>query len=140
MASTLNLKETGNFNFKEVAMENTLLSPIMVGRTKLETSQVVNRELTIVGFDFAPKFDQNGVPMTLVTGEIDTFGVVIFQEEPDKYYCVGTVFSKVCHAWATGFSSPAEASEALAAEGGVKVRFTESKTKRNQNLTAVEIL
>lgn len=130
----------GKFNFKEVAMANTLLSPIMVGRTKMTTSEVVNRELTITGFDFAPKFDQNGVPMTLPSGEVDTFGVVIFQEEPDKYYCVGTVFSQVCHAWAAGFSSPAEASEALSAEGGVKVRFIEKKTKRNQNLTAVEIL
>lgn len=130
----------GTFNFKQVAQENTLLSPIMCGREKLETSEVINKELTIIGFDFAPKFDQNGERVVLDTGEIDTFGVVIFAEIPDRYYCVGTVFTKVCKAWAAPFASPAEASEALAAEGGVKVRFTESKTKRNQNLTAVEIL
>ncbi|MBD5232334.1 MAG: hypothetical protein HDS66_09345 [Bacteroidales bacterium] len=130
----------GTFNFKQVAQENTLLSPIMCNREKLETSEVINKELTIIGFDFAPKFDQNGERVVLDTGEIDTFGVVIFEEIPDRYYCVGTVFTKVCKAWAAPFSSPAEASAALAAEGGVRVRFTESKTKRNQNLTAVEIL
>ena len=49
-----------SFNFKQVAQENTLLSAIMVGKEKLETEQVINKELTIIAFDFAPKFDQSG--------------------------------------------------------------------------------
>lgn len=128
-------------NFKQVAQENTLLSAIMINRDKLETDDVINKELTIVGFDFAPKFDKNGGPIIdASTGEVETFGVVVFSEMPDKYYCVGTVFTKVCHAWMTDFDSPEEASAALAAEGGVKVRFTPSKTKKGNNLTAVEII
>lgn len=130
-----------SFNFKKVAQENTLLSAIMVGREKLETEDILGKELTIIGFDFAPKFDQHGMPVAdPSTGEVDTFGVVVFAEYPDKYYCVGAVFTKVCHAWAAGFDSPQEASEALAAEGGVRVRFTASKTKKGNNLTAVDIL
>lgn len=130
-----------SFNFKKVAQENTLLSAIMVGRDKMETEEVLNKDLTIIGFDFAPKFDQHGQPViNESTGEVDTFGVVVFAEYPDKYYCVGAVFTKVCHAWAAPFDSPAEASDALAAEGGVKVRFSPSKTKKGNNLTAVEIL
>lgn len=129
-----------SFNFKKVAQENTLLSPIMVGRTKLDTDDIIGQELTIVAFDFAPKFDQKGSPVTTDTGEIDTFGVVVFKEHPGAYYCVGAVFTKVCHAWAASFSSPQEASEALAAEGGVRVRFTHGKTKKGNNLTSVEIL
>lgn len=129
------------FDFKSVAQENTLLSAIMVGKEKLDTDEILNQELTIVGFDFAPKFDQSGNPVVNDnTGEVDTFGVVVFKEHPDKYYCVGAVFTKVCHAWASAFSSPKEASEALAAEGGVRVKFTPSKTKKGNNLTAVEIL
>lgn len=129
------------FNFKKVAQENTLLSAIMVDRDKLETEDILGQELTIMAFDFAPKFDQQGKPVVdEATGEADTFGVVVFSEYPDKYYCVGAVFTKVCHAWAAGFDSPEEASEALSAEGGVKVRFTASKTKKGNNLTAVEIL
>lgn len=130
-----------SINFKKVAQENTLLSAIMVGRDKLETEEVINKELTIVAFDFAPKFDQTGNPVVdEKTGEVDTFGVVVFKEMPEKYYCVGAVFTKVCRAWAAPFESAKDASEALIAEGGVKVKFTPSKTKKGNNLTAVEIL
>ena len=130
-----------SFNFKQVAQENTLLSAIMVGKEKLETEQVINKELTIIAFDFAPKFDQAGNRIIDTnTGEVDEFGVVVFAEMPDHYYCVGAVFTKVCKAWASAFESAAEASEALAAEGGVRVKFTLSKTKKGNNLTAVEIL
>lgn len=128
-------------NFKKVAQENTLLSAIMVGRDKLETEEVLDKELTIVQFDFAPKFDKTGNPVVdEKTGEVDTFGVVVFKEMPEKYYCVGAVFTKVCRAWAAPFESAQDASEALMSEGGVKVKFTSSKTKKGNNLTAVEIL
>lgn len=129
-----------SFDFKKIAQESTLLSAIMAGKEKLETEEILDQELTIVGFDFAPKFDQAGNPVTDDMGVVDTFGVVVFAEYPDKYYCVGAVFTKVCHAWAAGFKSPQEASAALAAEGGVKVKFSASKTKKGNNLTAVEIL
>lgn len=131
----------GVFDFKKAAQETTLLSPIMVGKEKLETDDVINKELTIVAFDFAPKFDEKGRPIVdPSTGEADTFGVVVFSEIPDHYYCVGTVFTKVCHVWEAAFDSAEEASEALASEGGVRVRFTPSRTKKGNNLTAVEIL
>lgn len=129
-----------SFDFKRVAQESTLLCSIMAGKEKLETDEILDRELTIVGFDFAPKFDQGGNRIVDENGEVDTFGVVVFKEHPDKYYCVGAVFTKVCHAWEAGFESAQEASAALAAEGGVKVRFSASKTKKGNNLTAVEIL
>lgn len=129
-----------SFNFKQVAQENTLLSAIMVGREKLETEDILDKELTIIGFDFAPKFDQQGKAIMDENGDVDTFGVVVFAEHPDKYYCVGSVFTKVCHAWAAGFESPQDASAALAAEGGVRVKFSASKTKKGNNLTAVDIL
>lgn len=130
-----------NINFKAIAQETTLLSPIMVGKDKLDTESIIDRELTIINFDFAPKFDKQG--RTIVeegTGEVDTFGVVVFSEFPDKYYCVGTVFTKVCRAWAAPFDTVKEASEALEASGGVRVKFTQSRTKSGNNLTAVEIL
>lgn len=128
------------YNFKKTAQENILLSAIMADREKLETEDILDKDLTIIAFDFAPKFDQQGKPVVNDNGELDTFGVVVFAEHPDKYYCVGAVFTKVCHAWAADFDSPQEASEALAAEGGVKVKFSASKTRKGNNLTAVEIL
>lgn len=130
------------FNFKKVAQENTSLAAIMVGRKKLETEEILNQVLTIKAFDFAPKFDKNGNPVVdQTTGEIDCFGVVVFAEFPDSYYSVGTVFTKVCKAWAAGFDGDVKlASEELEKSGGVQVKFTSSKTRGGNNLTAVEIL
>lgn len=130
-----------SFNFKQAAQESTLLSPIMAGKEKLDTEDILNKELTIIGFDFAPKFDQQGSPIVdTSTGEADTFGVVVFQEYPESYYCVGAVFTKVCHTWAAPFNSAKEASDALMNEGGVRVKFTSGKTKKGNNLTSVQIL
>ena len=130
-----------SFNFKQAAQESTLLSKIMSNRTKLETEEILDQPLTVIGFDFAPKFDQQGNPVVNDNGEIDTFAVVIFKELPERYYCCGTVFSKVCHNWAEGFSGDADAaSSALEKAGGVLVRFSTGKTKKGQNLTTVEIL
>ena len=130
------------FNFKQAAQEATLLCKLMQGREKLDTQDVVGKELTIMAFDFAPKFDQQGNPVAdSETGEQDVFGVVVFKEFPDNYYNVGTVFTKVTNAWAEAYDGNAEkASADLAAQGGVKVRFTEGKTKRGNNLVNVEIL
>lgn len=129
------------FDFKQAAQAQTALSPIMVGREKMETEEVVNRELTIIAFNFAPKFDEQGRPIVdESTGEADVFGVVVFKEHPDSYYSVGTVFTKVCKAWAAGFASAAEASKALEESGGVKVVFRNSKTKKGNNLTSVDII
>ncbi len=132
-----------SFNsFVKSAQETTSLSAIMVGRQKLETEEILGKELTIIGFDFAPKFDKEG--KTIVdesTGEVDTFGVVVFKEMEDKYYCVGTVFTKVCHVWLADFDGDLEkANDELKKAGGVRVRFTASKTKKGNNLTSVEVI
>lgn len=131
-----------SFNFKKAAQAQVSLSPIMVGREKMDTSEVVGKEWTIVQFNFAPKFDKTGSPVIdPETGEVDNFGVVVFKEEPEKYYCVGAVFTNVCKVWAAEFGGdPDAASDALLKEGGVRVRFRESKTKKGNNLTAVDII
>lgn len=127
--------------FKQRAQEATILSPIMMGREKMRTEDVVGRELTIVGFNFAPKFDEKGNAIVdSETGQADEFGVIIFSEEPKGYYCVGTVFTKVCKVWAADYPTVQEANDALSASGGVKVRFSEGKTKKGNNLVNVDII
>lgn len=129
-----------NINFKQVAQAQTALSPVMIGREKLETEDVLDKVLTITEFGFAPKFSQDGDPIVDENGVPDEFGVVVFKEHPECYYCVGTVFTKVCKAWAAAFPTVKEASDALAAEGGVRVTFKATKTKKGKNLTSVDIL
>lgn len=131
------------FDFRSVAQNATQLCALMAGREKMSTDEVIaHGDLTIIAFDFAPKFDQNGNPVAdPTTGEQDTFGVVVFDEFPERYYSVGTVFSKVCKAWADQFGGSADAASAeLAKSGGVKVRFSNGKTKKGNNLVNVEIL
>lgn len=128
-------------DFLKIAQEATALSPVMVGRTKLETEDILNQELTIIEFGFAPKFNKDGTPcVNPHTGEVDTFGVVIFAEKPDQYYCVGTVCTRVCKMWVSAFETAEEASAELAANGGVRARFTQTRTKKGNNLTNVEFL
>lgn len=127
-------------SFKSIAQKATSISPIMTGREKLSTEDIAGKVFTIIEFDLAPKFDKNGCPIVDDDGVIDTYGVVVFEEQPSMYYCVGTVFSKVCRAWAAEYESTEEASKELQKEGGVKVKFVNSKTKSGNNLTSVEIL
>lgn len=130
------------FDFKKAAQENTVLCAIMAGKKKLETKDVVDRELTVVAFDFAPKYDEKRGEFVInpATGEPDTYGVVVFAEMPDSYYSVGTVFTKVCRAWMAGYDSAEEASADLMEYGGVKVKFSQAKAKNGNNLTTVQIL
>lgn len=130
------------FNFKQVAQEATSLCPLMSGREKLTTDDVVGKELTIVEFGFAPKFNKDGSPVVdAETGEADTFGVVVFAEMPEMYYSVGVVFTKVCKMWAAEFGGDSElASHELKESGGVKVRFVQSKTRSGNNLVSVQIV
>lgn len=131
-----------NFSFKKVAEDQTVLCPLMSGRTKISTDEIVNKEVTIVEFGFAPKFDDAGAKIyDELTGEVDTFGVVVFEEFPEYYYCAGTVLTKVCDAWAAAYNGSAEAASAdLKAQGGVKVRFESGKTKSGRSLTTAVFL
>lgn len=129
------------FNFKQAAEQAVILCPIMEGRTKMTTEEVINQDLTVVGFDFAPKYDQMGNVITDDNGETDEYGVIIFDEFPDKYYSAGTIFTKICKTWVAGFDgNAAAASEELKNSGGVRVRFFMGKTKKSQNLVNVQIL
>lgn len=126
--------------FAKIASEQVSLSPIMVGRTPLDTEDILDVQLTIVGFNFAPKIDENGEYIVNADGEVETYGVVIFKEFPDSYYSAGHILSNVCHAWAAAFESVEEASAALALDGGVKAMFKAGKTKKGRNITTMEIL
>lgn len=129
------------FNFKQVAQNTSSLSPIMAGREKLSTEDILDKVLTVVEFGFAPKMDQdNNVIINPETDVPEEYGVLVFSEMPGYYYSVGTIFTNICKAWAAGFDTTENASKALAESGGVKVRFVPGKTKNGNNLTKVLIL
>ena len=123
-----------NFNFKAAASKELSLSPLMEGREKIETDDLIGQELTVVAFDFITTPD-------LTTKEPKTYPVVNFAEIPDKFYLGGALLSKVFSVWASEFDGdPEECSHALAESGGVKFRFTKSKTRSGNNITKIEVV
>ena len=119
------------FNFHESAMNSTLLSSLQNNREKISTEELINAfpdGVTVNAFDFATVQDK-------------TFAVVTFSEDDSRYYNGGTVLTKMCLAWAAGFDGdPESASIALGKSGGVKLKFTESKTKNGNNVTTITVV
>lgn len=123
-----------NFNFKESAKKELSLSPLMNDREKLDTDEILGKELTVIAFDFVTTADKK-------TKENKTYPVVIFEELPDKFYLGGTLLAKVFHMWASEFDGDfEECSAALAESGGVKFRFSKGKTSDGNNLVKLEVL
>lgn len=119
------------FNFRESAMNSTLLSVLQNNREKISTEGLIERfpgGITVNAFDFATVQDK-------------TFAVVTFLEDDGMYYNGGTVLTKMCLAWAAGFDGdPESASVALGKAGGVKLKFTEAKTKNGNNVTTITVV
>ena len=119
------------FNFRESAMNSTLLSTLQNNREKISTEGLIQRfpdGITVNAFDFATVKDK-------------TFAVVTFAEDDGMYYNGGTVLTKMCLAWAASFDGdPESASIALGKFGGVKLKFTESKTKDGNNVTTITVV
>ena len=119
------------FNFRESAMNSTLLSTLQNNREKITTEDLIERfpdGITVNAFDFATVQDK-------------TFAIVTFSEDDGMYYNGGTVLTKMCLAWAAGFDGdPESASIALGKSGGVKLKFASSKTKSNNNVTTITVV
>ena len=119
-------------NFKKMAQDELSLSPLMAGRDQIKTDDLIGQTVTVTGFDFATITDK---------GVEKTFPVLLLKEYPDRYYNGGALLSKLCKCWADAYDGDVEAaSDDLAADGGVQLRFTSTKTKSGNNLTAVDVM
>ena len=118
--------------FAAIAKEATSLSEIMKGKNKVDVDELYGEEITITGFDF--------LTMTDKSGEQKEFAVCTYAEDTEAFFFAGTVLTKICKAWVSDFGSPEEASEELAAEGGVVIKMDKGKTKNGNKITTVEIL
>lgn len=118
--------------FAALAKEATVLSELMKNRTKVDVDDLYDEEITIVGFDFLTATDNSN--------ETKDFAVCIYAEDPNAFFFGGTVLTKICKAWVKDYETPEEASEALAAEGGVTIKMTRGKTKNGNRITNVDII
>lgn len=117
------------FDFKKAAQKATVLSPLMEGREKLDTDNIVKQELTITAVDWVQQNEGTEYPC------------ILFKEYPNGYYCGGIILKKIVAEWVSTFSGNIDGlNEELEKAGGVKIRLTNGKTKTNNNLVKVEIL
>lgn len=118
--------------FTEIAQDATQLSDLYKERKKLDTSDLIDKSLTISDFD-------------LVTLDDDTtFGVVLFEEYEGYFYNTGLVLTKMIREWADAFGGLVAARKAYQENPSdfVKIKLGSKKTKQDEKktVTTVEIL
>lgn len=125
MAENQNFKD----RLKALAAEVSGTSPLTVGRNKMTTAQICSYdELTLRDFDFINYVDKS-------TGENVSYPVLIFDEITDGFYCGGMALNDLC----TAIKEDAELYEELKKDG-LKMSFTETRTKNNQTYVNFVVL
>lgn len=125
------MAENQNFRdrLKALAAEVSGTSPLTVGRNKMTTAQICSYdELTLRDFDFINYVDKS-------TGENISYPVLIFDELEDGFYCGGMALNDLC----TAIKEDAELYDELKKDG-LKMSFTETRTKNNQTYVNFVVL
>lgn len=119
------------FDFREVAIAETSLSPLMDGKERIGMDDLISEYptgVTVTGFD-------------MLNGEKGEYAVCVFSEDENKFFFAGSILTKIVKKWIQAFDGDIDnASHTLADNGGVKMRFKHGRTKRGQQLTLVDIL
>lgn len=122
--------------FAELARKATTLSALMEGRNKISTKDIIEQYpdgVTVIGFDVVSTLDNNG--------DINTYPIIEFAEDTTKFFYGGKAMNDITTSWLAHFEGDIDAcSNALKATGGVKVKFTNARTRTGRNFTRVEIV
>lgn len=120
-----------NVNFKQLAQESTTLSNLMTDRVKVSTDEVISQYpegITIEQFDS-------------ITMKEDQYYIATFKEDEKAYLNCGQVLSKVFDSFVKAFDGDiVGASDALKAEGGIKVKLSKGRTRGGNNITTVTVV
>lgn len=122
--------------FANLARKATTLSPIIEGKTKISVSDIIATYpdgITIDGFDMINGSDQNGEP--------STYPVFTFIEDNTRFGFGGAVLKNIVNSWLAAFDGDVEScAKALSANGGVKLKFAQGKTKGGRPVTTIEVI
>ena len=116
--------------FTDKAKASTASCVLMENRTKISTDELISRYpegVTITGFDF-------------LTGDNGKYPVCIFKENENECFFGGSALTDICNSWMEDYTSTADCSKDLAESGGVKVTFTNSKTKTGRKFIKVDVV
>lgn len=118
-------------NFTETAKSAVTLSDLMNGRDKIDTASIIRDYpdgVTLTAFDI---ISINGAQ----------YPVFLIKENDAVYYNGGHVLNKIVERWIAAYDGNiTDASDDLTECGGIKIKLKESKTKRGNNITNVEIV
>lgn len=115
-------------NLREMAKKVTTLSELMSDREKIETSEVVKKYPEGVHVE----------AIDVVETSEARYSVAVFNECPERFYNGGLVLTKIADAWLSEYTI--EEVNAELKKNPVKMRFSESKTKGNNNITVIDVL
>lgn len=122
--------------FATLAKKATTLSPLMDGRDKMSTKDVIEQYpdgITVIGFDLITTTDNNG--------NANTYPIIVFEEDAKKFIYGGKALNDICTLWVGHFEGDIDAcSAALAAAGGVKIKLASGTTKQGRSFTSVEVI
>lgn len=123
-------------NLRKIAIEKTVLSPLMTDREKIDNADVIKSfpdGITIMAIDIVDAVNPE-------TGEVDSYGVYHFAEDNKVFACGGLVLTNIFSAWIEECGSIDATNDELKKMGGIKVRLEESRTKAKRAVTKVVII
>lgn len=121
-------------NFRELAIAESSVSPLIGDRTKLSTADVIARYpdgFKIKDFDLTSFTDEDG--------QINEYCILLFNDDDSIYYCGGLLLTKIVKSW-IGTDDITDVRESYKVSEPVSVKLSLARTKRNNNITKVEIL
>lgn len=122
--------------FAQIASKATSLSPLMKGREKLATQEVIENYpdgITIINFDVVSTSDN--------MGNIKTYPIIQFAEDDTKFIYGGKALMDIVNAWLAHMDGDIETTvAALKADGGVKVILSQQRTRNGNNFTKVDVV
>lgn len=122
--------------FANLARKATTLSPIIENKTKIAVGDIISTYpdgITINNFDIVNGTDNNGQPTN--------YPVFTFVEDDTRFGFGGTVLKNIVNSWIAAFDGDVEScTKALTANGGVKLKFAQSRTKAGRNVTTIEVI
>lgn len=101
---------------KEMLKSMEIMSPLMEDKIRVETAEVADKPVTIVGVDF-------------VDGNNGEFSIILLKEYPDNFLFGGSVVTDRLKKLSNSLGGADELNMAIDKEGGIPVVFVSVKAK-----------
>lgn len=119
------------YDFRSAAVKATTTSPLMMGRDKLDTRDLIAnypQGVTVIAID-------------IMRGEQENYFIANFREDDRKFFAGGKVFTSICELWLDEFNGDLEGlNDELGKSGGVKMKFSRQRSKNGREYTSVEVV